>query len=112
MLRDSSLGRRKWRECECDGDDAEPAASREGRGLVGPKPPEPRPFGGWAATWRRDTRGFYSGHTEGHTDHVRRNKCAREMRDLTLADTAALVTVRMSLTCADIEIFSTSPRKT
>ena len=54
---------------------------------------------------------FYNSHTEGHTDQMRRLKCARETRDLTLADTAASDTVRMLLTGTDIEIFSTSPRK-
>jgi hypothetical protein len=38
-------------------------------------------------------------------------KCARETRDLTLADTAASVIVHMSLTGTNIEIFSALPRK-
>jgi hypothetical protein len=57
------------------------------------------------------TRKIYRGHTEGHKDQVRHNKCARETKDLYPADTAASVTVCMSLTCTVIEIFSTSSRR-
>ena len=79
---------------------------------MGRKPQGPHRFASWAATRRQNTRAIRGSRTKGYTDPVRHIKCARETRDLTPADTAMSVTVRMSLTSAISKLFSTSSRRT
>jgi hypothetical protein len=76
---------------------------------MGRKRPGPRCFASWAATWRGNTRAAEGCHIEGHMDPLWHINCARESKDLTF-DTGAQGTVRMSLTYADFELFSTSSR--